>query len=267
MPRKVPAPKALTLILQQDSVSIDYVDPVDAWAEYLAGDFGDLYATALARYPNARRKAICINADEDGDILDVESGDAGVEDYVGWHRRQVARGVKLPGPYAAVDNMETIISLAAEAGIGLNEMAIWTANPDNVPELTGVPAGTRAKQFNWNYQDRNLDASVCLPSFWGNASPKPGPGKNPLHYEWYAPHQRVVVKLYDKYRRQQTPTKHPHKAKLATLRLALKGMAHVVYVRAHAQKKPNGRPGWNIRHRGFKFQHLTIRSNGGRVAK
>ena len=49
--------------------------------------------------------------------------------------------------------------------------------------------------------------------------------------------------------------------------LCIGGMAHVVYVLAHVHKRKNGKPGWNIKHRGFKFRHLSIRAEGGRVKK
>jgi hypothetical protein len=258
----------MTLITMYDSVTPSAI-PLDAKAVagYVGGNFPS-FSLIVQRCPKALHKSIAVNAEEDADILDIESGDAVPEQYPAWHRRQVARGVKMPGPYAPASEMPAVLAACAAAGIARSEMADWWAHFNNEPVLEG---GGRAKQYiDHGPQGQNYDISVCDPGFFGVVAPV----VNPMRYDWFLNRkvaifgngyvERTIVKQYDKYRATQTPTGHPHRAQLAVLRKALRLLAGRVYTVAHNQPRKNGKPSWNVQHRGWRYQQLIHRAQGQR---
>jgi len=98
---------------------------------------------------------------DDGDILDVEQGDATPEDSVGWVRaRRSATGTE-KSVYCNLSNIYDVRFAFVAASVALPPL--WLAHYDNLPSL---PAGFVAKQ----YADEALtgghyDASVVA-DFW-----------------------------------------------------------------------------------------------------
>jgi hypothetical protein len=262
----------MSLITMYDSIEPSAL-PADAQAVagYVGGHWPD-YSPIVARFPNARHKSVAVNAEEDADILDIERGDAVPEQYPAWHKRQVARGVELPGPYAPASLMPSVLAACKAAGIEQAELADWWAHWNGEATLEG---GGRAKQYiDHGPHGENYDVSVCDPSFWGT-KPSP-PAHNSPHYDWFPNSvfaifgegfvERTVVKRYDKLRATQTATSHPHQAQLHMLRWALGLLAGRVYTVAHNQPRDDGSPSWNVDHRGWRYQQLIHRAQGARLA-
>lgn len=246
--------------------------PLDAKAVagYVGGNFPS-FSPIVQRCPKALHKSIAVNAGEDADILDVENGDAIPSEAPAWFRRQVARGVKKPGLYAPESEMVEVFAAMRAAGIKDEQWVAWDAHFDNVPTLPTVSGRLcPAKQYiDHGPNGENYDLSVCDPSFFGEVVPT----VNPPHYDWMSWHgvlNRVkmgeadVARRYDKYRAKQTPRFHPNRATLTLLRLHLKWLAGRVYRVAHSQPRKNGRPSWNVEHRGWRFQQLIGRAHGQR---
>jgi hypothetical protein len=257
----------MALITQYDTITPDAI-PSDAKAVagYVGGSWPD-YSIIVQRFPNALHKSVCINAGEDGDILDIENGDATAADGPGWYHRQKARGLDKPGLYTFESNMQNVINVMNAAGIPETDYVRWMAwlgAPTMVP-------GMHARQYTFNALGRNLDASICDPSFWGGASP---PVKNNLHYERFPNRNFLVnglkldpesvVKRYDKNRARQTKKFHPARAVLAIDRKHLQWLAGREYTIAYKQPRPDGHPSWGVGFRGWLFQHYVHRAQGQR---
>lgn len=262
----------MTLITMYDSVNPDAI-PLDAKAVagYVGGNFPS-FSPIVERCPNALHKSIAVNAEEDADILDVENGDATPDQAPAWFKRQVARGVKVPGLYAPESEMVEVIAAMRGAGIKDAEWVQWDAHFDNVPSLPTVSGKLcPAKQYiDHGPEGQNYDISVCDPSFFGPTVP----AVNPPHYDWMSWHgllnglklnEADVAKRYDKYRAMQTPKAHPARVLLALQRLHLKWLAGRVWKVAHKQPRKDGRPSWNVDHRGWRWQQFTQRAQGARL--
>lgn len=162
-------PAAVTMF---DSVTISEIPP-DAQA--VAGYVGGLYPTfarLAVAFPHAHRLSIAVNASQDADCLDVEPGDATIEQAPAWVKRQVARDVKLPVLYTSVSNVPALIHALTAAGIRRSTVRIWSAHyTDKEHRCTqvccGIPAfEADATQWTNRALGRNLDQSLCKPGFF-----------------------------------------------------------------------------------------------------
>jgi hypothetical protein len=249
------------------------VSQIPADAEAVAGYTSGLFPTwslLVQAFPNAKRLSIAVNAEQDADCLDIENGDARPDQAAAWHARQRARGVLRPCLYADTSTMPAVVSALTAAGIGRNSYRLWTAHFTDVPH---IEAGSDATQWTDHALGRNLDSSLCVPSFFDEAPVKPT--SNAAHYNWFPNRrfmifgagymERTCVKQYDRLRRKQTRTSHPNRAELAVLRKALGLLAGRVYRVAHSQLR-NGKPSWATDKRGWRFQELSHRAQGQRCA-
>ena len=110
--------------------------------------------------------------------------------------------------------------------------------------------------------------------FQAPAPPKPHPDPyaiyptGPFAYQGHQLKERQIVQLYDKYRAQQTWTKHPHRQDLAQLREYCNFLAKRVAYLAH-QKYPKLPVAKALaigpNHWGVRFQLLSARAQGKRV--
>jgi hypothetical protein len=156
-----------------DSIELDQfpADPV-AVAGYVGGTWPTFPALA-GRFPHAHLLSVAVNSGEDAEVLDVENGDATIEDAPGWVRRQMARKVWRPGLYAQASNMGGLWRTVQAAGIARASVRLWSAHyegehicgPDGCA-YPGIPAcdGT---QWTKTALGRNLDQSALLPGFFG----------------------------------------------------------------------------------------------------
>lgn len=254
------------MITLYDSVTLSaFPANAQAVAGYVGGSF-PTYSNLVARFPDAHHLSVAVNAEEDADCLDIENGDARPDQAPAWYHRQVARGVKKPVFYADASTIPAVIAALTAAGIKREQYFTWVAHYTFTEHLE---PGSDATQWTDRALDRNLDQSLCTEAFFG-VNP---PAKNSAHYDWFINdpllvvgkklNERAIVVAYDKYRAEQTPTKHPHRIQLDGLRTALKLLAGRVYTVAHEHPK-NGKPSWGIDHRGWRYQQLIHRAQGQR---
>src|SRR5579863_8375936 len=126
-----------------DDISAQNVpDNGDLYAGYDDGNWPDAAALQL-RFPNKRVLRITVSpADNEGDVLDVEKGDASPADLPGWLIRRRATG---GGPYwAYTSQSQWQTCQAACAFFNVAQPLWWIANWDNDPT---IPAGASAKQY------------------------------------------------------------------------------------------------------------------------
>lgn len=168
--RRVEVPQP---VVMYDSVDVTQI-PSDAKA--VAGYVGGHWPTfpTLARtFPHAHRLSIAVNASQDAECLDIETGDAVPGDAPAWVRRQHARGIKKPVVYASVDEMPAVLYRLAIEGIRRNEFRVWTAHYTFKEHrcTSGCNVSFRdtadATQFTDRAKGKNLDASICSPTFFG----------------------------------------------------------------------------------------------------
>lgn len=153
-----------------DDVNLSLI-PKDAQA--VAGYVGGRWPTfskLRAAFPRAKKYvSVAVNASEDADILDVESGDATNAQAAAWFHRQKA---KRPGFYTSVSNVAALQSELARAGISRGAYKLWTAHYIDVSHLCnpkcyrGMPTTADATQYTDHALGRSLDASVTTPAFF-----------------------------------------------------------------------------------------------------
>lgn len=271
------------MLTAYDSTDINTV-PDDA--QYLMGyDSGhwQTYFQMVARFPklakSKRIKSIAVQADNDGDVLDCEAGDATPDEVAAWVERQLARGVKRPGVYSSVSEWPAIFAALARAGIHRSEILVWTAHYNGQRHICSAACNNfgftdvaDATQWTSTALRRNLDESVCQVWFFNVK------GKSNPHYGWYDTNigldgkvwdSRAIVEAYDKLRDRPLSRIIPNRPKLKVLRaqcleLAQRAAREAIYEDDKKIRRPH--PIWNERHLGFKYQGFIHRSQGRRVA-
>ncbi len=136
----------------------------DALAGYNDGLYNDIRQLE-AMYPGHRHQAIAVFPWDDGDWLDIETGDARPQDAPGWVRRQHARGLARPGLYASLSVMPAVHAALEAAGIARNSVRLIYAAYASPPDPTILP-GYDGHQYTDHWQGRNVDASVVRDDFF-----------------------------------------------------------------------------------------------------
>lgn len=153
-----------------DSVTTAAI-PADAKAAagYVDGRYKN-FAQVVARTPHARHVSIAVFASDDADALDIETGDAVPAQAPDWVKRQHARGKARPIVYSSQSEMPQVLSALDRAGIKRSQVRVWSAHYGFKhicsPEACRAAFTADATQFTTNALGRNLDESVCRPSFW-----------------------------------------------------------------------------------------------------
>jgi hypothetical protein len=163
------------MIRMYDSIT---VGEIPANAQAVAGYTGGKWPTAnelAKRFPNAKRLTIAVRAADDGECLDIETGDASPSDAPAWFHRQIARGVKRPCFYTSLSNVNTLLHALTTAGIQRSRYRVWSAHYTGTAHLCGPQEGIATHADATQYWDkalgRNLDVSLCEDSFFGAPSP------------------------------------------------------------------------------------------------
>lgn len=150
-------------ITMYDSVTVSQIPAgAQAVAGYIGGKFPTFHSL-LVDFPHAKHLSIAINANEEAECLDIENGDATPEQAPAWVRKQHARGVKRPVIYADVSNMAAVLGAVLGSGIRRDEIRVWAAHYTFVPH---IEEGSDATQYTDRALGRNLDASLCVPTFF-----------------------------------------------------------------------------------------------------
>ena len=232
-----------------------------AVAGYVGGAF-PTYSQLVARFPKASHLSIAVNAGEDAECLDVETGDAIPSDAAVWYRRQVARGVKRPVFYADTSTMPAVIAALKKAKVARKNYRLWTAHYTNVAH---IEPGSDATQWTDAAFGRNLDESECVDNFFTDP-PAPKPVVNPPHYEWFPTgpfpspwgklNERKTVEAYDGAR------KHPI-LQAVYLKWVLEPRLQFLAARVEKEIKTNPK-GNRVNRRGWRYRQLLARSKGQR---
>lgn len=150
-------------ITMYDSVTVNEIPSgAQAVAGYVGGSF-PTFNSLLRDFPHAKHLSIAVTSHEDADCLDIETGDSTPALAPGWVRRQHARGVKRPVVYANTSTMPAVLQALTEAGIHRSEYRVWTAHYTGAPH---IEFGSDATQYDDKALGRNLDASLCIPTFF-----------------------------------------------------------------------------------------------------
>jgi hypothetical protein len=268
----------MTVLRMADSIyASDLPSGWDAYAGYVGGSWPD-YDPICERFPalhaQGRIVPVAVNASERARILDVENGDASPADAGPWLKWMLSLGVRLPGCYGDEASMSEIRNSIAAAGIDGAEHVLWVAEWNGQPR---VPGGYEAHQWLAHGPDwENFDQNACSAEFFAGVLPLPPlPHRNSSHYDWFdtgpraiaeGRSERFVVQRYDELRAMQTPSDHPHHIELAFRRTQCRSLANRIASVAHDQPRANGRPSWQIDHRGWRRIQLARRSEGQRLA-
>lgn len=256
-----------SLITMFDAVP-DGVDTIPGNAQAVAGYVDGFYVSFPALlhrfWPHAHCLSIAVHPGEDAACLDVETGDAGIGDVPGWLDRQISRGQWRPCVYASQDWWENQGLLSELERYGGNIRRWLAAYPGDGAQ---VKAGYDAHQYSDTGGGGAYDVSVCLPSFFP-AAVEPAP--DPFHYdrfatdEWDSPYgklrERQIVLSYDGARKHVDIYGRPHRF----LRL-LRDECEYLRQRV-AWEAQHGEGGWGANWRRWRFEQLTQRAHGARVA-
>ena len=140
------------------------------YAGYNQGRYQSL-AGLEAKFPTALHVSICVQANGDARVLDVESGDATPQQAPGWVVRQRAGGNPYPVVYCNQENGWAAVRQAF-ADQAVPEPLYWVANYVNDPaEPPAIPAGAIAIQY---YDYGGYDASIVA-DYWPGVDPAQAP--------------------------------------------------------------------------------------------
>jgi hypothetical protein len=189
-------------------VMYDSIEPgqipahASAVAGYVGGKWPD-YAQEVKRWPHAQHLSIAVNASEDADCLDVETGDAKPGEAPAWFFRQRKREVHRPCFYANLSTMGSVIVALNKAGIHRDDYRLWTAHYTYHPHICGPSEGltTHADATQWDDKalGRNLDESLCSDTFFLPVSP----------YVPYVPHDEANwIREWDRIKGRKTMAAH-----------------------------------------------------------
>lgn len=163
-------PKQITMY---DSVDLRQIPSGAAAVAGYVGGHWPTFGTLAAEWPNSTHKlSIAVNASEDAECLDVERGDASIDQAAAWVKRQHARGIKKPVVYTSVSQASLLLRALGRAGITRSQVRLWTAHytfkAHRCSAVCGFGFASRADatQYTDHALGRNLDASLCSPTFF-----------------------------------------------------------------------------------------------------
>lgn len=145
------------------------IDLIPRSARAVAGYVGGSWPTfwhLKAWWPRARRVSIAVNSGEHAQFLDIESGDATIEDAPHWWTTTPgARGFYIS------ESMATALAAHLErSGIHRHKYVLWTAHYSGRhicgPKSCGCPVEADGTQWTSSSHERSLDESHLSPSFW-----------------------------------------------------------------------------------------------------
>lgn len=157
----------------------DVAADIPADAAMVAGYVDIWSAQDWARFPNAIKVRIARNAGEDGDVLDVESGDATPDQAPAWVTRQRERGA-VPCVYMSESAWPAVRAAFVAARPTVPDPLYWVA-AYQLPNDRSIPAGAVAHQYaSPAYGSGGHWDLSSVVDYWPGVDPAPDP---PLHKE------------------------------------------------------------------------------------
>ena len=187
-------------ITMYDDVSVSLI-PRNA--EAVAGYVNGRWATwneVVRQFPNAHKLSIAVSASADAECLDLEPGDAVNAQAPAWVKRQQARGIKRPVVYTSVSNAQPLLNTLSAAGIGREQVRLWTAHYTGKPHFCdfrcyrGFNSAADATQYDDKALGRSLDVSLCRDDFFGGVLRKPR-NKKPIWRRHLAQTNKAILAL------------------------------------------------------------------------
>ena len=165
--------------------------PADAWvAGYVNGRISQWPAAAWAKFKTHKPIRITVTSSvNDGDVLDIENGDATPGQAPGWVKARLASKQLVPGPsaptlYCNRSNMTPVIDACVAHGLRWGvDFHLWVSTLDGTKTLAGNPAV--AVQWRGAVAGEPWDVSEVVNDGWHPfaAAPKPAP-KPPAQPAW-----------------------------------------------------------------------------------
>ena len=157
--------------IQYDSVSVGYI-PHDAQAVafYVNGLFAN--GTAVKRQaPNARYTGIAVSVAVLAQCLDIEPGNATIQDSASWYRRFKRKHPHAkPIFYCSASDANGLVAYLKAHGIKRSRYILWTAHYIG-KHICGrdcqyAKAAGRADATQYTTSGEKLDVTLCLRSYW-----------------------------------------------------------------------------------------------------
>lgn len=161
----------MTNLVMYDSIELSQIPKT---AKYVAGYVGGNWPTypSLAKaFPKATLLSVAINATENADCLDVETGDASISDVYAWLNRQHARGITRPVIYIQASNLDKLMLTMNANGFKRAQYRLWTAHYDgnhicSPSSCKQVKTAVDGTQWTSSSGGKDLDQSSLLPNFF-----------------------------------------------------------------------------------------------------
>lgn len=135
-------------------------------AGYVDGRYSRWPAWAWDAFPGRILVRIAVLAStNDGQVLDVETGNATADQVPGWLAMRRAAGVD-PTVYGNAETIRDVTAVCIAQGVTLPHF--WVANYDRDP---AIPEGCVAKQY-WEDKAQNIDYS-SVADYWPGVDPTP----------------------------------------------------------------------------------------------
>jgi hypothetical protein len=154
------------VLTMYDAVVLSNIpDDAEAVAGYVDGRW-PTFQSLSSRWPHAHRLSIATSPASRADALDVEQGDARLEEVPDWVLANSTAGRPRPVLYASVSAMQAVVDELLGAGIPRNHFRLWTAHYTGTPHLCGPRCGlgfrdsAGATQYTDRALGRSLDASL-----------------------------------------------------------------------------------------------------------
>lgn len=179
---KKPKPKhTVTSILMYDDINVSLI-PKDAKA--IAGYTGGrwpTYAKVVAGWPHAKHVSIAVSSLYSADCLDVEPGDATIDQAAAWVKKQNLlwatehHDVSRPVLYTSASWGQKLVDACSKAGLRYGKDYLWWSahyDPARGKHLCGPKCGfglkvqAHATQWTDKAFNRSLDESFCSPGFF-----------------------------------------------------------------------------------------------------
>lgn len=169
-----------------------------AYAGYTDGMW-PTFPELVRRFPGHRLLDIAVFASDNATCLDIEKGDATVDEAPAWYERQVQRGVYRPVLYTSADNLRDLERVMAAAHISREHYRIWSAHYGPRAHLCGprscgfglsVADGT---QWTARALGLDLDQSILLPDFFDPRPAPPAPKPTPTPAPAVPPWQEAMM--------------------------------------------------------------------------
>lgn len=160
-----------------DSVDVENIPRhAQAVAGYVGGEW-PTYNKLRALFPNAHVLSIAVNASQNAHCLDVEKGDATIEEAPHWIHRQHERGLKLPVIYIELSRYHSLVDELHGNNVKVADIRLWIAHYTGHPHVcTRHTCGLAAPllgastlygtQWTNRADGKNLDESLMHSSFF-----------------------------------------------------------------------------------------------------